>query len=37
MTFCVGAQTLMMQREGNIAEVFLLLRARLLGKWGIPA
>ena len=37
MTFCLGAQTSMMQREGNIAEVVLLLRVELLGKWERPA
>lgn len=37
MVFCGGAQTPMMQRRGNIAEVVLCLSARLLGKWGTPA
>ena len=37
MTFCVDAQTLITHKWGNIAEVVLLLRVELLGKWEIPA
>jgi hypothetical protein len=36
MIFCVGAQTPMAHEWGNIAEVVLLLRVKLLGNWGIP-